>query len=124
MVNRIARIDVDDVSLTLADGSKLTQRGTYSVRNTATGYGVLDVTPSTNTGVDVMPGTYEVVVTYRSTGGHASHVRHRRHARRVLYRTRRSRARAHRHCEQTAFASAFDRSVGGRRLRGSRRGAL
>lgn len=62
----INRVDVDDVVVTREDGSTYAARGTYELF-----YGGNRVVGalSTNTGIDVLPGTYELVITYSTVDG-------------------------------------------------------
>ncbi len=65
---KVGRIDVDDVTVTNVDGSSHVQRGTYVIVNAASGRTVTATYP-TNTGIDVLPGTYNVVATYTTSAG-------------------------------------------------------
>jgi hypothetical protein len=68
---RPGRRDVEDVDVTMADGTRQKVRGTYDVRDASSGERVLanDLQPPTNTGVDLPPGRYKVIVTYPTTAG-------------------------------------------------------
>jgi hypothetical protein len=66
---KLGRLDVDDVEVTMGDGSKKTVRGTYRVFDaTGTTMILLQQFP-TNTGIDLPPGTYKVRVEYPQTAG-------------------------------------------------------
>lgn len=60
---RIYRIDVDNVTVNSADGRVAVVPGKYSVLNQAQG-SYLIIGAKTQTGIDVLPGEYEVVVGY------------------------------------------------------------
>ncbi|WP_394826633.1 hypothetical protein [Pendulispora albinea] len=79
---RIGRVDVDDVAVPQSDGSTKMVRGTYQVFrkygvdsggrdlfSTANAACKRDSTFSTRTGVDLPPGRYKLVVSYRAADG-------------------------------------------------------
>lgn len=71
----LGRIDVDDVDVELPSGARERRAGTYRVTH-RTGGAVTDRELPTNTGIDVPPGTYEVVVTYVANTGVLQTSRH------------------------------------------------
>lgn len=64
---KLGRLDVDDVSVAMPDGSKKTVRGSYRVLRD--GRDAISFRPSTNTGIDLPPGKYKVVVEYPTSAG-------------------------------------------------------
>ncbi len=64
----LGRADVDDVALTQPDGTTKMVRGRYRIQ-TPGGQDVLTIQPETNSGVDLPPGTYKIIVEYRTTAG-------------------------------------------------------
>jgi hypothetical protein len=62
----LQRIDIDDVTVTREDGSSYLAKGTYELF--FGGNRVVAPTP-TNTGIDVLPGTYELVISYSTADG-------------------------------------------------------
>jgi hypothetical protein len=66
---KIGRLDVDDVEVTMPDGTKKAVRGSYRVLTADGTADVLRVRPATNTGVDLPPGTYKLVVEYKTSAG-------------------------------------------------------
>lgn len=65
---KLGRLDVDDIAVTQNDGSVRAVRGKYQVYD-KNGNGMLLNPLDTNTGVDLPPGTYDVVATYTKTDG-------------------------------------------------------
>lgn len=65
---KLGRLDVDDIAVTQNDGTVAAVRGTYQVYD-KNGNGMLTYPLETNTGVDLPPGSYDVVATYRKTDG-------------------------------------------------------
>lgn len=63
---KIHRLDVDDVEVQRENGSVYNQRGTYELF--FNGARVVGPLP-TNTGIDVLPGTYELVISYSTADG-------------------------------------------------------
>lgn len=62
----LRRVDVDDVLVTREDGSTYTARGTYELYLN----GLRVAGPySTHTGIDALPGTYELVISYSTADG-------------------------------------------------------
>lgn len=65
---KIGRVDVDDVEVTLTNGTKQARKGTYVVYRPGTHEAMHPRLP-TGTGIDLLPGTYELVVEYPTTAG-------------------------------------------------------
>lgn len=65
---KLGRLDVDDVDLTMPNGSTQKTKGTYRILD-ANGKDVINFEPPTNTGIDLPPGTYKLVVSYKTTAG-------------------------------------------------------
>jgi hypothetical protein len=61
----LQRLDVDDVTITREDGSTYLVKGSYEVFFG----GNRVVSASTNSGIDMLPGTYELVITYATVDG-------------------------------------------------------
>jgi hypothetical protein len=64
----LGRLDVDDVDVTLADGTHKKVRGWYTVADANTGLGVTTAF-QTNTGLDLPPGKYKLHVNYPTSAG-------------------------------------------------------
>jgi hypothetical protein len=65
---QIGRVDIDDVEVALTNGSKEMRKGTYVVYRPGTHEALFSPLP-TGTGVDLLPGTYELVVQYKTSAG-------------------------------------------------------
>jgi len=70
---KLGRLDVDDVDVTMADGTTKKVRGTYRVMNAAGTAAVVSSTFSTNTGIDLPPGKYKLHVEYPTSAGTTGH---------------------------------------------------
>jgi hypothetical protein len=69
LVMKLGRLDVDDVDVTMGDGSVKKVRGTYQVYDASGTREVVSMRLQTNTGIDLPPGQYKVVVTYPQGAG-------------------------------------------------------
>lgn len=66
---KLGRLDVDDVEVTMGDGSKKLVRGTYKVFDATGTSMILSQQMPTNTGIDLPPGTYKLRVEYPQSAG-------------------------------------------------------
>lgn len=70
---KLGRLDVDDVDVTMTDGTHKKVRGTYRVYDAAGQNAIVDQTFSTNTGLDLPPGKYKLHVDYPTSAGTSGH---------------------------------------------------